>query len=123
MTLDAERATWSGRQGDDWHQSWTLAATDRTYDGSTLLIQLRNTATGAVIAANETNPEGVLDIDQTGTDLSSPPLTFAWTIRDTDSIPVGTDYVIEAQCEIDGYVTTFFSHQWEVVTQWAVAQA
>lgn len=122
MTLDAETAAWSGVQGDGWYRSFTRATTGRTYSATNLLVQLRNTATGALVASSDGDEQtgGVVAIDTTGTDFSTPSsYVFAFTITDTAGIDVGTDYRIEAQCNVDGLLTTFFSHSWECRKQWA----
>lgn len=124
MTLDAETAAWSGVQGDGWARSWARSTTGRTYSEASLLVQLRNTLTGALIASSDPDEvDGdVVEIDTSDTDFSDPEAyVFAFKITDTASIPVGTDYQIEAQCDVDGLVTTFLSHSWECRKQWAVA--
>ena len=122
MTLDAETAAWSGVQGDGWYRSWTRSTTGRTFSATNLLVQLRNTATGALVASSEASEQtgGVVAIDVSDTDFSTPSAyVFAFEITDTADIPVGTDYQIEAQCDVDGRLTTFFSHSWECRKQWA----
>lgn len=121
MTLDAETAAWSGVQGDVWRQVWGTTDDAGEYDEASLLVQLRNRSTGALMATNETPlPDDTVAIDTSDTDFTdSANLTFVWQIDDTADIPVSTGYVIEAECEIDGRATTFFSHSWECRKQWA----
>lgn len=123
MTLDDETAAWSGAQGDVWYRSFSRdSAATRVYDEATLLVQMRNKTTGALVASSKVSEQtgGVVAIDVTDTDFSSvSSYVFAFKITATSSITVSTDYVIEAQCEIDGDLTTFFSHDWECRKQWA----
>jgi len=130
MTLDAERAAHSGRQGDDWARSWSRATETRTFDLPSLVVQMwtvvdgvKGTLIASSVVAEQTGD--VVAIDTTDCDFTGPAVTFAWKIAaaDTETIAPGTGYVIEAQCEIDGDVTTFFpAFWWECISQFAVEQ-
>lgn len=125
MGLNAERLTWSFTQGDDYSRTWTLASSTKVRTLNTLKVQLRNKVTGALVASSKSSEQvdGVLAIDTTGTDLTSPNLTFKWRIAGTSSIPAGTDYVLEAQVVTDGNLETFLSHSIEVRPQYAEGTA
>lgn len=122
MTLDAETAAWSGVQGDVWELVAERATVGRTYDDAFLLVQMRNKTTGALIASSDAGEQvgDVVAINVDDTDFTDPDAyVFAFKITETDGIPVSTDYVIEAQCEVNGDMKTFFSHDWECRKQWA----
>lgn len=113
---------WAWKQGDVWWQHWTLATTTRTYDASTLLVQIRD-ATGALIATSESSPPSpVKSITTTGTDFTSTPKVFHWELASTSDLPIADNgYLIEAQCNVDGRLTTFFpAHPLTCLAQTAV---
>lgn len=117
-------AEWSSRQGDGISRSWTRETSGREFDGSTLLVQMRTTD-GTLIASNEDpTPDDAVAIDTSDSDFTdTDAYVFAFTITDTDDIEPSTDnlkYMIEAQCEIDGIVTTFFSREWTILPQFAI---
>lgn len=125
MTCNDEtrRLVFSSKQGDDIVRSWTRATVGRVFDDSDLLVQWRNTQTGALLATSEDDPaEGVLSIDLSTCDFSDPDAyVFGFKITGTDSVDVTPLTVIEAQCTIDDALTTFFSEPWEITKQWAVS--
>lgn len=120
--LDDERFVWSSPQGDGVVRSWTQSAASRTYDIASLLVQMRNTKTNALIASSKVAEQtgGVLAFDTSTCDFTGPTLTFGFKLPRMN-VPVSIDYVIEAECEVDGVLTTFFSHAWEIRKQYAVA--
>jgi len=119
---DEITAYFSGVIGDDWHQEYTADAVDGvTWDDTTLLVQIR-TLDGVLIASSgaEGGVDDVIDIDTSGTDLSVDPLVFEWkTVGDTSGVDPEATCVIEAQCEVNGFVTTFMSHEWTIRRQYA----
>jgi hypothetical protein len=119
--LGDERIIWSSKQGDGVKRSWTRTTGSRAYDRESLLVQMRNTKTNALIATSADSPaEGVLSIDLELCDFTGPDeITFGFEIPPIGA-PYSPDYVIEAQCEVDDVLTTFFSHAWEIRRQYTV---
>lgn len=125
---DAQRLGFSSVQGDDIVRSWTRSVAGRTFNAATLLVQMRNTETNALVATSEDSPpDGALAIDTSVCDFTDPDAyVFGFKIEGTDGIAASHDYVIEAQCETDhddgqgARIETFFSEAWEIRQQWAV---
>ena len=125
-TLDAERAAHSGRQGDVWSRSWSRTGETRSFDLPSLVVQMWSVSDGVkvtLIASSVTGEQigDVVAIDTSVCDFTGPAVTFGFKITATDEIPASRDYIIEAQCEIDGDLTTFFAaFWWECISQYAV---
>lgn len=122
--VSGDRAVWSAKQGDTWKRSWTCAEPERTYDFTTLLVQLRNERTGALVATNEPDPaDGVWAIDTNGSAdnaNTAGPVTLALSIDIPDGADFTAKYILEAQAAIDAATQTFLEHPFEVRRQWAV---
>ena len=129
---DAERAVFSVRQGDDWVRRWECAGSGRTYDAASLVVEIRvgDDSSGRLVASSvadrvpgddEANP--VAAIDLTGPDFEAEPKVIAMLIAAADTAPMSpeADMTIEAECEVDGAVTTILRHRWSVAPQVAVA--
>jgi hypothetical protein len=115
----------SGRQGDVWKQRWERTTGTRSYDLGTLLVQIRR-SDGTLVASSGADGavEGVIPIVTTGSNFTSDPIVWTWkTTGDTAGVDPNGVYVLEAQCEIDGDVTTFHSHAWHVLPQHAYPEA
>lgn len=110
-------AVWSIRQGDDWRRTWTTDEDVSGWDVDTLLVQLRagpdKSATLLASSDPDDSTEDVALIDTTGTSFGAGGGTLALHIddEDTSTLPVNHWVWIEAQCEIDGDVTTFLPAQ------------
>lgn len=124
MTATALRIENTGRQGDVWGQSWTRTVGTRTYNAGTLLVQIR-TVEGTLVASSGAQgaTAGIVQLVTTDTDFSGDPIVFAWSSDGADTTAISADgqYVLEAECEIDGALTTFYSHPWIVLPQYAIA--
>lgn len=117
-------AEYTGVRGDDWWQSWDAETGDLAdWNESTLLVQMRaGSDETATLLASSDPADDVVVIDTSATDFSAD--HFEWEIDDGDT--TGAEFVagmecwVEAQCEIDGRVTTFMRHQWFIGAQVAV---
>lgn len=114
----------TGRQGDVWWQSWTRTVGSSSYDIATLLVQIR-TDDGVLVASSPDPGIGdAVTIDVSASDFTGPPLVFAWeTTSSTADVDPTLAYVLEAQCEIDGRLTTFYHHEWVVLPEYAIEGA
>ena len=116
----AERAVFTIRQGDDWSRTWTHTSGTATYSG-TLLVQIRaGTDSGAVLVASSETVDTEAPIDLTGTDLGAGTIAMAVVAADTVGLDPHGTFTIEAECEVDGLLTTILSHQLWVIPQVAV---
>ncbi len=124
MSLTAaqiQRAEWRDRRGDHWSRRWTRTVGSGALDSGTLRVQIRAGATeDAPLVATSTTPAppGVAQITLDGTDFEANPAVFAWQVAADQSaiVPAG-EYVIEAECEVDGALRTLLSHAWGVDPQ------
>lgn len=122
----AERRHWTFKQGDVWHRSWTRTSGDRSYDQASLLVQIRTGDDSAATLVASSNPadmtEGVVLIDVSGSDLGAATPIFDWSIEDTTAFNGSAAAWFEAECEVDGELTTFLTHRIWVDPQIAVAE-
>lgn len=124
---EAETALWTLIRGDDFRRGWSSDDDLSTWDDATVLVQIRRgdkSDSELVASSNGDDVTGdVVEIDLTGTTFDSSDSVFAIHIEDSDTagFSVGAHY-IEAECEIDGDVTTFLPRRLvSVVDQVAVA--
>lgn len=118
----AERAVFTVRQGDDWSRVWSRTSGGAVYSGS-LLVQIRQGVdSSAPLVASSAVITDVPVIDVSGTDLEADPPTVSMMIPAEATAmfePHGT-FTIEAECVVDGMVTTIMTHRLFVVPQVAV---
>lgn len=128
MTTEDEAITrlFSDYRGDDWHLHFTAPQVDGVvWDQDTLLWQIRSTD-GTLIASTGTDGagDGVIQLVTTGTDLEADPMVLkVSTSGSTSAVDPNGSYVIEGQCEINGFVDTFLHHPWAVAADYAYQEA
>lgn len=106
---EAEEALWTLRVGDDWRRAWSSDDDLSTWDDSTVFVQVRDgqTATSTLIASSDVGDDVAL-IDLTGTTFAVSGSELHMHIDDADTTDIAAGlFWLEAQCEIDGDVTTF----------------
>ena len=112
---DAEQRHWTFTQGDEWHRSWARTSGDRAYDNASLLMQIRAGATKADALVASSDPGdvagSVVAIDVSATDLEADPPLFDWVVADTSDIDPDAVLWFQAECEVDGHLTTFLTHR------------
>lgn len=113
--IDAERRHWTFTQGDEWHRSWSRTSGDRSYDNASLLVQIRagDTKAATLVASSDSGDvEGsVVAVDISGSDLEAATPLFDWSVADTAGIDPDVPLWFQAECEIDGRLTTFLTHR------------
>lgn len=122
----AERRHWTFTQGDEWRRSWTRTSGSRTYDEGSLLVQIRagDSADAALVASSNPSDlvDGVLEIDLSECDFGADDPVFVWSVADpTSEIDPSATYWFQAECEVDGHLTTFLTHRMWVEAEIAVA--
>ncbi len=123
----AERRHWTFTQGDEWRRSWTRTSGSRTYDDASLLVQIRAGDSADAVLVASSNPSDVvgdvLEIDISATDFAADDPVFEWEIiGSTSGVDPHVPLWFQAECEIDGRLTTFLTHRMWVEPEIAVAE-